>query len=51
MHREFKDRDQPFFDQVTEEQLDAILGFAEKYNTHLDAEIKKLGIDMKFDNL
>jgi DNA-binding MarR family transcriptional regulator len=51
MHREFKDRDQPFFEQVTEEQLDVILGFAEKYNMHLDAEIKKLGVDMKSDNL
>ena len=51
MHREFKDRDQPFFEQVPEEQLDAILGFAKKYNAHLDAEIKKLGADMKSDNL
>lgn len=51
MHREFKNRDQPFFDQITEEQLDVILGFAEKYNTHLDAEIKKLDVDMKSDNL
>jgi DNA-binding MarR family transcriptional regulator len=51
MHREFKDRDQPFFEQVTEEQLDVILGFAEKYNMHLDAEMKKLDVDMKPDNL
>ena len=51
MHREFKDRDQPFFEQITEEQLDVILDFAEKYNMHLDAEIKKLGVDMKSDNL
>ncbi|AFA50168.1 MarR family transcriptional regulator [Acetobacterium woodii] len=51
MHREFKNRDQPFFDQVTEEQLDVILSFAEKYNAHLDAEIKKLGVAMKSDNL
>ena len=51
IHEEFKDRDQSFFEQVTEEQLDVILGFAEKYNMHLDAEIKKLGVDMKSDNL
>jgi DNA-binding MarR family transcriptional regulator len=51
MHKEFKDRDQPFFEQVTEEQLDVILGFAETYNMHLDAEIKKLGVDMRSDNL
>ncbi|WP_278382159.1 MarR family transcriptional regulator [Clostridium tyrobutyricum] len=41
IHREFKDRDQPFFEQITEEQLDVILDFAKKYNMHLDAEIKK----------
>jgi DNA-binding MarR family transcriptional regulator len=51
MHRALKDRDQPFFEQVTEEQLDVILGFAKTYNTHLDAEIKKLGVDIKSDNL
>jgi DNA-binding MarR family transcriptional regulator len=51
MHKEFKDRDQPFFEQVTDEQLDVILEFAEKYNRHLDADIKKLGVDMKSDNL
>ena len=51
IHREFKDRDQPFFNQVTEEQLDVILNFANKYNTHLDAEIMKLGIKMRSDNL
>lgn len=51
IHRQFKDRDQPFFEQVAEEQLDAILDFAEKYNRHLDTEIKKLGVDVKSDNL
>ncbi|MFT8890175.1 MAG: MarR family transcriptional regulator [Ethanoligenens sp.] len=51
MHREFKERDRPFFEQVTEEQLAVILDFAEKYNLHLDAEIKRSGVDMKQDNL
>ena len=51
MHREFENRDQSFFEQVTEEQLDVILDFADKYNRHLDAEIKKLGVAMKSDNL
>jgi Transcriptional regulators len=51
LHRELKDRDRSFFEQVTEEQLDVILDFAEKYNRHLDAEIKKLCVDMKSDNL
>jgi Transcriptional regulators len=50
LHREFKDRDHPFFKQVTEEQFNVILNFAEKYNMHLDAEIKKLGVDMKLDH-
>lgn len=45
LHKEFKDRDQVFFEQVTEEQLDVILDFAKKYNMHLDAEIKKLCVD------
>lgn len=51
MHREFRDRDRPFFERVTEEELDVILDFAKKYNMHLDAEIKKLCVDMKSDNL
>ena len=51
IHQGFKDREQPFFEQVTDEQLDVILEFAEKYNRHLDAEIKKLGVDMKSDQL
>lgn len=51
MHREFKDRDKPFFEQVTKGQLDAILDFSEKYNMHLDTEIKKLDVAMKFDTL
>ena len=51
IHRGFKERDQPFFEQVTEEQLNVITEFAKKYNMYLDAEIKKLGVDMKSDNL
>ena len=51
IHKEFRNRDQPLFEQVTGEQLDVIIGFAEKYNRHLDAEIKKLDVDMKSDNL
>jgi Transcriptional regulators len=51
MHREFKDRDKLFFEQVTKGQLDAILDFSKKYNKHLDTEINRLGVDMKFDNL
>ena len=51
MHREFINRDKLFFEQISKKQLDATLDFAEKYNRHLDAEIEKLGVDMKSDNL
>jgi DNA-binding MarR family transcriptional regulator len=47
LHREFKDRDKAVFEQVTEKQLDSMIRFAEKYNKHLDAEIKKMGVDIK----
>ncbi|GMX66586.1 MarR family transcriptional regulator [Paenibacillus elgii] len=45
LHREFQERDKAVFDQVTEEQFDSMLSFVEKYSRHLDAEIKKQGID------
>ena len=47
LHKEFQERDKAVFDHVTEKQLDSMIGFAEKYNKHLDAEIKKLGVDIK----
>ncbi|CEN83855.1 MarR family transcriptional regulator [Paeniclostridium sordellii] len=47
LHKEFQDRDKAIFEQVTEEQFDSILNFIEKYSSHLDGEIKKLGIDIK----
>lgn len=47
LHKEFQERDRAVFEQVTEEQFDSMLGFVDKYNRHLDAEIKKLGIDSK----
>jgi DNA-binding MarR family transcriptional regulator len=47
LHKEFQERDKAVFEQVTEEQFDSMLSFVEKYNRHLDAEIKKLGIDIK----
>ncbi|BFH63660.1 MULTISPECIES: MarR family transcriptional regulator [Paenibacillus] len=46
LHNEFKERDKAVFEQVTEEQFDMMLSFMEKYSRHLDAEIKKQGIDM-----
>ena len=49
LHKEFQERDKVVFDQVTEKQFDSMLNFVEKYSKHLDAEIKKLGIDIKSD--
>ncbi|PUA36409.1 MarR family transcriptional regulator [Paenibacillus elgii] len=45
LHNEFQERDKAVFEQVTEEQFDSMLSFMEKYSRHLDAEIKKQGID------
>ena len=49
LHKEFQERDKSVFEQVTEEQFDSMLSFVEKYSNHLDAEIKKLGVDIKSD--
>lgn len=47
LHKEFQVRDKAVFEQVTEEQLQMMLSFVEKYSSHLDAEIKKQGLDIK----
>ncbi|GGG09043.1 MarR family transcriptional regulator [Paenibacillus albidus] len=47
LHKEFQERDKAVFEQVTDEQFDSMLSFMEKYSRHLDAEIKKQGIDIK----
>jgi DNA-binding MarR family transcriptional regulator len=47
LHKEFQERDKAVFEQVTEEQFDSMLSFIERYSRHLDAEIKKLGIDIR----
>ena len=44
LHQEFRERDKCVFEQVSEEQFDAILSFVVMYERHLDAEIKKQGI-------
>lgn len=46
LHNEYRERDQAVFDQVTGEQYDSMLSFIEKYSRHLDAEIKKQGLDI-----
>lgn len=47
LHKEFEERDKAVFEQITEEQFDSMLSFIEKYNRHLDAEIKKKNINIK----
>ncbi|MDR9745736.1 MarR family transcriptional regulator [Paenibacillus taichungensis] len=47
LHNEFHERDKAVFEQVTDDQFDSMLQFVDKYNRHLDAEIKKLGTDLK----
>ncbi len=46
LHQEFQKRDQAVFEQVTEAQLEGMLRFMEQYSKHLDAEIKKQGLDI-----
>jgi len=46
LHKEFQERDKAVFEQVTEQQFDSMLNFVEKYSRHLDAEIKKQGVDI-----
>ena len=50
LHKEFQERDKAVFEQVTEEQFDIMLSFVEKYSRHLDAEIKKQGVDIKSES-
>ena len=49
LHNEFQERDKAVFEQVTEKQFDSMLTFVEKYSRHLDAEIKKLGVNIKLE--
>ncbi|MBU3146282.1 MarR family transcriptional regulator [Clostridium sp. CF012] len=50
LHKDFQERDKAVFEQVTEEQFDIMLSFVEKYSRHLDAEIKKQGVDITNQN-
>jgi DNA-binding MarR family transcriptional regulator len=50
LHKEFQDRDKIVFEQVTEEEFDIMLSFVEKYNKHLDAEIRKQGVNITNQN-
>ncbi|AYD40440.1 MarR family transcriptional regulator [Clostridium fermenticellae] len=50
LHKEFQERDKVVFDKITDEQFDSVLNFVEEYSRHLDAEIKKLGVDITNGN-
>lgn len=45
LHQELQDRDDPVFNQITDEQYDAMLVFLANYSRHLDKEIEKLDTD------
>lgn len=50
LHKEFQERDKVVFDQIADEQFDIMLSFIAKYNSHLDSEIKKQGVDITNQN-
>lgn len=47
LHKEFLERDKEVFEKVTEKQFEDMIKFVERYNEHLDREIKKQNISMK----
>lgn len=49
LHSTFRERDKAVFEQVTDEQFDGMLRFVETYSRHLDAEIKKMNLDLDSD--
>ncbi|MFV0559455.1 MAG: MarR family transcriptional regulator [Enterococcus sp.] len=44
LHKEFRKRDKPIFDQITDDQRAEIQEFIALYGEHLDKEIKKQGL-------
>lgn len=49
LHRECQDRDKAVFEDITDEQFENMINFVEKYNAHLEREIKKVDLDIKSD--
>lgn len=47
LHNEFRERDKFVFEQITEEQYNHMLNFVQNYSKHLDAQIKKQGMDIE----
>ncbi|MBO0453305.1 MarR family transcriptional regulator [Candidatus Enterococcus murrayae] len=44
LHQEFEARDEIVFEPITDDQYEAFLTFLDRYNQHLDQEIKKQGM-------
>ena len=44
LHEEFTERDKEVFDPITDEQYEGFLKFLQRYDQHLDREIKEQGI-------
>lgn len=49
LHKEFQERDKEVFEQISEDEFNSMLHFVEKYCRHLDAEIKKQGINPELE--
>lgn len=47
LHRKFRKRDKAVFEQITAEQFDSMLAFAQRYSDHLNSEIRQLDMDTK----
>lgn len=47
LHNEFQERDKVVFEEISEEQFKSMFEFIEKYSTHLDSEINKIGLNIK----
>ena len=47
LHSQFLERDQEVYESITEEQYSAMIHFISEYEKHLDAEIKKKGLEIK----
>ena len=47
LNEEFDKRDSRIFQQITAEEYDCLLHFANIYISHLDTELQKAGIDLK----
>lgn len=47
LNEEFDERDSGILQQITTEEYECLLHFANIYNSHLDIELQKAGIDLK----